>query len=78
MQYVTARRALGAALGRAPIRTQKLDWALTSSGVQRDEPDRSEFVQVDQPHASGGELSLAEHRKRGRGPHVLDAAGVEQ
>jgi outer membrane receptor protein involved in Fe transport len=56
MQYV--QRAVHSAQlsGEHQFSTQKVDWALTSSGVQRDEPDRSEFVQAVTHTASGGEI----------------------
>lgn len=34
----------------------KVDWALTSSGVTRDEPDRTEFVYVVEPGPSGADV----------------------
>jgi TonB-dependent receptor len=37
---------------------QKLDWAATVSGVTRDEPDRSEFVQEVVPGGTGGDRLL--------------------
>ena len=58
MQYV--QRAVHSAQlsGEHQLATQKLDWALTSSGVQRDEPDRSEFVQAITQSATGGTETL--------------------
>jgi hypothetical protein len=55
MQYV--QRAVHSAQlsGEHQLATQKIDWALTSSGVQRDEPDRSEFVQAITRAAGGTE-----------------------
>jgi TonB-dependent receptor len=55
MQYV--QRAVHSAqlAGEHQLSAQKIDWALTSSGVQRDEPDRSEFVQIIN-HTSSGDI----------------------
>lgn len=35
---------------------QRVDWALTSSGVTRDEPDRTEFVYVVEPGSDGTDV----------------------
>ena len=77
----TSQRAVHSAQlsGEHQLARRRLDWAVTSSGVQRDEPDRSEFVQA---ITHGGrrdrDAPLAEHRQRGRGAHVLDARTNEQ
>lgn len=55
MDYV--QRAVRSAQlnGEHAYGSQRLDWAVTASGVKRDEPDRSEFVQAMTPSPGGGE-----------------------
>src|SRR5512143_1856193 len=45
MQYVERAVRSAQLSGEHQLGAQRLDWAFTSSGVRRDEPDRSEFVQ---------------------------------
>ncbi|HYD54970.1 MAG TPA: TonB-dependent receptor [Gemmatimonadaceae bacterium] len=40
--------------------THRTDWSLTASGVERNEPDRSEFVRVEQPDAAPFWLDASE------------------
>jgi outer membrane receptor protein involved in Fe transport len=54
MQYIERAVHSGQLAGEHQVGSQRLDWAVTSSGVRRDEPDRSEFVQVISPSAAGG------------------------
>ena len=46
MQYVERSVRSSQLAGDHQFGTQKFDWAVTSSGVTRDEPDRSEFVSI--------------------------------
>ena len=55
MQYVQRTVHSAQLSGEHQLASQKIDWAFTSSGVQRDEPDRSEFVQAVTRTAGGGE-----------------------
>ena len=74
MDYV--QRAVNSAQlsGEHEYGSHRFDWAVTASGVGRDEPDRSEFVQAVTPGANGAPMSaLAEHRQRRRGAHLLRA-----
>ena len=54
MQYV--ERAVHSAQlnGEHQAGAHRLDWSVTQSGVRRDEPDRSEFVQAISPSSTGG------------------------
>jgi outer membrane receptor protein involved in Fe transport len=56
MDYV--QRAVHSAqlTGEHQYAGHRLDWAVTASGVRRDEPDRSEFVQAMTPAAGGGQV----------------------
>jgi outer membrane receptor protein involved in Fe transport len=56
MHYV--QRAVHSAqlTGEHQYAGHRLDWAMTASGVRRDEPDRSEFVQAMTPATSGGQV----------------------
>ena len=85
MDYV--QRAVGSAqaTGEHQFGAHRLDWAVTASGVNRDEPDRSEFVQVVTPGTNGGQAlrwlstgnggavrtfsSLDEHSYEGKGDY---------
>jgi len=54
MQYVERAVRSTQLAGEHQIGQQRFDWALTTSGVRRDEPDRSEFVQSIEQDAPGG------------------------
>lgn len=57
MQYVERAVYSGQLSGEHQITVaQKFDWAATSSGVRRYEPDRSEFVQAIEKGASGSDV----------------------
>jgi outer membrane receptor protein involved in Fe transport len=71
---------------------QRIDWALTSSGVTRDEPDRTEFVYVVEPGPNGTDVlrwhnssnagavrtfsKLSEDNKEGRLNYQLNFAAL--
>src|SRR5262249_31739600 len=54
--YVQREVKSAQAIGEHEYGRHRLDWAVTASGVRRDEPDRSEFVQVVTPTGGGGQL----------------------
>lgn len=54
MQYVERAVHSAQLRGEHERGVHRLDWAVTTSGVRRDEPDRSEFVQVISRPAPGG------------------------
>ncbi len=54
MQYVERAVRSNQLAGDHQFGSHKIDWAVTSSGVTRDEPDRSEFVSVIEQDAPGG------------------------
>ena len=55
MDYVQREVSSAQLVGEHEYGNQRFDWAVTASGVRRDEPDRSEFVQVITPNPSGGQ-----------------------
>jgi outer membrane receptor protein involved in Fe transport len=71
---------------------QRVDWAVTSSGVSRDEPDRTEFVYVIEPGSNGTDVlrwhnssnagavrtfsSLTEDNREGRLNYQLNFAAL--
>src|SRR5262249_15810160 len=87
MDYV--QRAVGSAqaTGEHEYGAHRFDWAVPTSTVGRDEPDRSEFVQIRTPAAGGGEVlrwlstgtggavrtfsALDEHSLEGKGDYQL-------
>jgi outer membrane receptor protein involved in Fe transport len=56
MQYVERAVRSAQLSGEHQLGIHRVDWAFTSSGVRRDEPDRSEFVQSISQAAGGAEL----------------------
>lgn len=58
MQYVERAVHSAQLSGQHEYGIHRLDWAVTSSGVRRDEPDRSEFVQVIQQTTPNGPETL--------------------
>jgi len=54
MQYVERAVHSAQLAGEHQLGAHRLDWAVTQSGVRRDEPDRSEFVQVIGATTPGG------------------------
>ena len=56
MQYVQRAVRSAQLVGEHQLGAHKVDWAWTSSGVSREEPDRSEFVQAISKSADGSEL----------------------
>jgi TonB-dependent receptor len=54
MQYVERAVHSAQLAGEHQLGAHRLDWAVTQSGVRRDEPDRSEFVQVISAATPGG------------------------
>jgi TonB-dependent receptor len=53
MDYVQRAVSSAQLTGEHEDGSQRFDWAVTASGVRRDEPDRSEFVQAVTPGANG-------------------------
>jgi len=82
MDYVQRAVSSAQLTGSHEYGSHRLNWAVTASGVRRDEPDRSEFVQSITPTVGGGEAlrwvstgnggavrtfsSLAEHSVEGK------------
>ncbi|HKS06454.1 MAG TPA: TonB-dependent receptor [Gemmatimonadaceae bacterium] len=79
--------------GEHQLGAHKMDWALTSSGVTRDEPDRSEFIQVIEQDTPGGPevlrwltsrgavrtfSALSEHSNEGRGSYAWNFGPSER
>jgi outer membrane receptor protein involved in Fe transport len=58
MQYVERSVRSSQLAGEHQIGAQRIDWAITESGVRRDEPDRSEFVQAIAPDPVTGVETL--------------------
>ncbi len=56
MDYIERAVRSAQVTGEHEMGAHRLDWAVTSSGVRRDEPDRSEFVQSVSPGVNGGEV----------------------
>lgn len=56
MDYVQRAVHSAQVAGEHEYGAHRLDWAVTSSGVRRDEPDRSEFVQVATPSVNGAQV----------------------
>jgi outer membrane receptor protein involved in Fe transport len=56
MDYVQRAVQSAQLTGEHEYGSHRLDWAVTASGVRRDEPDRSEFVQAMTPSANGGQV----------------------
>jgi outer membrane receptor protein involved in Fe transport len=56
MDYVQRAVRSAQLTGEHEYGGQRFDWAVTASGVRRDEPDRSEFVQAMTPAAGGGQV----------------------
>src|ERR1044071_10406211 len=54
MDYVERAVRSAQLVGEHQRGSQRFDWGLTSSGVRRDEPDRSEFVQSIEQDTPGG------------------------
>jgi outer membrane receptor protein involved in Fe transport len=54
MQYVERAVRSSQLAGEHQLGAQRIDWAFTMSGVRRDEPDRSEFVQSIEQDTPGG------------------------
>jgi len=54
MQYVERAVHSAQLSGEHQLGAHRFDWAVTQSGVRRDEPDRSEFVQVVSAASPGG------------------------
>jgi TonB-dependent receptor len=85
MDYVQRAVSSAQVNGEHEYGPHRFEWAVTTSGVRRDEPDRSEFVQVITPGASGGQVlrwlstgnggavrtfsSLDEHSFEGKGDY---------
>jgi hypothetical protein len=64
MQYVEREVHSGQLTGDHQVGAHRLNWAFTSSGVRRDEPDRSEFVQViTQASPTAPEVLKWQHRQ---------------
>ena len=55
MDYVQRAVSSAQIVAEHEYGNQRFDWAVTSSGVHRDEPDRSEYVETITPNASGGQ-----------------------
>ena len=55
MDYVQRAVRSAQLVGEHEYGNQRLDWAITSSGVRRDEPDRSEYVETITPDVNGGQ-----------------------
>jgi len=55
MDYVQREVRSAQIVGEHEYGSQRFDWAVTSSGVRRDEPDRSEYVETIAQNPSGGE-----------------------
>lgn len=87
MDYVQRAVNSSQLTGEHEYGRHRLDWAVTASGVRRDEPDRSEFVQALSPGANGGQVlrwlttgnagavrtfsALDEHSLEGKGDYQL-------
>lgn len=90
MQYVQRAVSSAQLSGEHQYKSQRFDWSATRSGVSRDEPDRSEFVQVVTRGANGAEqlqwlatgnegavrtfAMLREHAGEARGDYTLSFA----
>jgi outer membrane receptor protein involved in Fe transport len=55
MDYIQRAVSSAQLVGEHEYGSQRFDWAVSSSGVHRDEPDRSEYVEVITPNPSGGQ-----------------------
>jgi TonB-dependent receptor len=56
MQYVERAVRSAQLVGEHQVGSHRLDWSATASGVSRDEPDRSEFVQAIERDAGGADV----------------------
>jgi outer membrane receptor protein involved in Fe transport len=55
MDYVQRAVSSAQLVGEHEYGSQRFDWAVSASGVNRDEPDRSEYVETITPNPSGGQ-----------------------
>jgi outer membrane receptor protein involved in Fe transport len=85
MDYVQRAVSSAQLTGEHEYGSHRFDWAVTQSGVRRDEPDRSEFVQAVTPGANGAPVlrwlgtgnggavrtfsALSEHSLEGKGDY---------
>jgi len=55
MDYIQRAVRSAQLVGEHEYGSQRFDWAVSSSGVHRDEPDRSEYVEAITPNPGGGQ-----------------------